>query len=228
VLLGALAGFGSAFLWPAQYGGRASVLYIISQEQPTGFLREDRNLTTQALLVRSTAVLGPVGQQYGLSSEALADKVTVTVPDGSELIVVDVRDASPELAVRVADAVVRQYLQISSTAQPSADQMTYVRTELTKAQERVQQLRTEGTAPALAELPAAADRAGDLSAQLDVLMLAQVSRPQAQYVEPAHPIGQVSPRPGFGAATGAVVGLLVAIVVVALVARRWHRSAQQW
>jgi hypothetical protein len=227
VLLGAVVGFGASLLWPTQYAGRASVLYIISQEQPTGFLREDRNLTTQVLLAESNAVLGPVSAQYGLTPAELTQKLTVTVPDGSELLNCEVRDPSPDLAVRLADSMSRQYLQISASSQPSSDQMRYLQGQLTAAQNQMQQLRVDGSAPALAQLPAVADRAGSLGSQLDTLMLAQVAQPQAQIVVPAYPGGAVSPRPGFGAATGAVSGLLVALVTVAILARRWQRRGPE-
>lgn len=226
VLLGALAGFGASLLWPTEYAGRASVLFIISQEQPTGFLREDRNLTTQAMLAQSNAVLGPVAAQYGISPAGLAQKLTVTVPDGSELLNFETHDPSPDLAVRLADSVTKQYLQVSSSSQPSSDQMRYLQGQLTTAQNLMQQLRVDGSAPALAQLPAVADRAGSLSSQLDTLMLAQVAQPQAQIVVPAYAGGAVSPRPGFGAATGAVTGLLVGLVTVAVLAWRWQRRGQ--
>lgn len=226
VLLGAVVGLVTALLSPTEYAGRATVLYIISQEQPTGFLREDRNLTTQTLLATSNAVLGPVAAQYGLTPAALAEKVTVTVPDGSELILVEARDPSPETAVRVADAFTKQYLQVSASAQPATDQLRYLQGQLTAAQADVQRLRTDGSATALAELPAVADRAGNLSSQIDTLMLAQVARPQAQVVVPAHAAGAVSPRPVLATVTGAVSGLVVALAVGALLLwRRQRRGA---
>ena len=43
---------------------------------------------------------------------------------------------------------------------------------------------------------------------------------------PAYAGGAVSPRPGFGAATGAVTGLLVGLVTVAVLAWRWQRRGQ--
>jgi hypothetical protein len=227
VVLGALVGFGASLLWPTQYAGRASVLYIISQEEPTGFLREDRNLTTQTMLAQSNAVLGPVAAQYGLTAPGLAQKVTVVVPDGSEILEFEVRDPSQDLAVRLADAVTKQYLQTSASSQPSSDQMRYLQGQLTAAQAEMQQLRVDGSAPALAQLPAVADRAGSLASQVDTLMLAQVAQPQAQIVVPAYAGGAVSPRPGFGAATGAVCGLLVALITVALLARRWARRGAE-
>ncbi|WP_018331146.1 hypothetical protein [Actinomycetospora chiangmaiensis] len=225
VLLGAAVGLAAALLSPTEYAGRATVLYIISQEQPTGFLREDRNLTTQTLLATSNAVLGPVAAQYGLTPATLAEKVSVTVPDGSELLTVEVRDPSPDTAVRVADAITKQYLQVSASAQPASDQMRYLQGQLTAAQNQIQQLRTDGSAPALAQLTAVADRAGSLSSQLDTLMLAQVAQPQAQIVVPAHADGAVGPQPVLATVTGAVSGLVVALAVGALLAWRRQRRA---
>ena len=224
VVIGALVGFGVSFLFPAQYVGRATVLYVITQEDPTGFLREDRNLTTQQLLMQSNAVTAPVAAQYGLTSVDLQEKMTVTLAEGSELITVDVRDPSQELATRIASDVTTQYLQISAATQPMADQAKFLQDQLNTVTNQVNALQTSNTPAALAQLPAAAQRQSQLAQQLDQLNLAQVARPTARLVVPAFPVGQVSPRPWFGAATGAVVGLVVALVTVAVVARRWHRS----
>ena len=224
VIVGALVGFGASFLWPAQYVGRATVLYVITQEDPTGFLREDRNLITQQLLMQSNAVTAPVAAQFGLTAEDLVDKMTVTLPEGSELITVDVRDPSQDLATRMAAAVSTQYLQISVATQPMADQARFLQDQLNTVTVQVDGLLTANTPAALAQLPAASQRQSQLSQQLDQLNLAQVARPTARLVVPAYPVGQVTPRPWFGAATGAVVGLVVAVITVAVVARRWHRS----
>jgi capsular polysaccharide biosynthesis protein len=224
VVVGALVGFGVSFLWPAQYVGRATVLYVITQEDPTGFLREDRNLTTQQLLMQSNAVTGPVAGQYGLTAEDLQEKMTVSLADGSELLTVDVRDPSQDLATRMAAAVTNQYLQVSAATQPMADQAKFLQDQLNTVTAQVNNLTTANTPASLAQLPSVAQRQTQLAQQLDQLNLAQVARPTARLVVPAFPAGQISPRPGFGAATGAVAGLAVAIVAIAVLARRWHRA----
>jgi len=43
VLLGAAAGLGTALLTTPVYAAHADVLYLLTREQPTGFLREDRS-----------------------------------------------------------------------------------------------------------------------------------------------------------------------------------------
>jgi uncharacterized protein involved in exopolysaccharide biosynthesis len=65
-LLGAAGGLVGSQVIPATYAARAEVLYPITEEQPTGFLREDRNLTTQLVLMRSRAVLGPAAASAGV------------------------------------------------------------------------------------------------------------------------------------------------------------------
>ncbi|GLZ48230.1 hypothetical protein Acsp06_44150 [Actinomycetospora sp. NBRC 106375] len=226
VVLGALVGFGASFLWPAQYVGRATVLYVISQDQPTGFLREDRNLTTQQLLMSSNAVTAPVAGQFGLSAEDLQRKMTVTLADGSELLTVDVRDPSQDLAVRIAAAVSTQYLQVSAASQPVADQARFLQDQLNVVAGQINALQTANTPASLAQLPAVSLRQSQLAQQLDQVNLVQIAQPTARLVVPAFPVGQVSPRPWFGAATGAVAGLIVAIVTVAVLARRRHRAAR--
>ncbi|MHC1559587.1 YveK family protein [Actinomycetospora sp. C-140] len=226
VVLGALVGFGASFLWPAQYLGRATVLYVISQDQPTGFLREDRNLTTQQLLMSSNAVTAPVAGQFGLTAEDLQRKMTVTLADGSELLTVDVRDPSQDLAVRIAAAVSTQYLQVSAASQPVADQARFLQDQLNVVAGQINALQTANTPASLAQLPAVSLRQSQLAQQLDQVNLVQIAQPTARLVVPAFPVGQVSPRPWFGAATGAVAGLIVAIVTVAVLARRRHRAAR--
>ncbi|MCD2195149.1 hypothetical protein LQ327_17415 [Actinomycetospora endophytica] len=218
--MGAVIGFGASLLWPTEYAGRASVLYLITDQQPTGFLDEDQNLITQAALAQSNAVLGPVATRNGLTTTELAQKLTVTVPFGSEILNFEVHDPSQELAVRLADSVSRQYLAVSESPKPSSDQIRYLQGQLTAAQNQIQQLRVDGSAAALAQLPSAADRAGSLGSQLDTLMLSQVAQPQAQIVVPAYPGGAVSPHPVLGTIIGAASGLVIALAAVTILARR--------
>ena len=83
VLLGALAGWGTAQVLPAKYAAHADVLYALSREQPTGFLREDRNITTQIVLLNSRSVLDPVAEQSNISVQDLSDRIDAEVVTGS-------------------------------------------------------------------------------------------------------------------------------------------------
>ena len=116
VVVGAAIGFVSSWLIQAQYGARSEVLYTLREDQPTGFLREDRNLTTQTVLIDSRPVLEPVAVANGLTVNQLADKVTSSVAEGSEIIEIEVRDADRQEGLRLVNAVTRQYLAVANGA----------------------------------------------------------------------------------------------------------------
>ena len=104
----------SSWLIQAQYGARSEILYTLREDQPTGFLREDRNLTTQVVLIDSRPVLEPVAVANGLTVNQLADKVTASVAEGSEIIEIEVRDADRREGLRLVNAVTRQYLAVAN------------------------------------------------------------------------------------------------------------------
>ena len=114
VVVGAAIGFVSSWLIQAQYGARSEILYTLREDQPTGFLREDRNLTTQVVLIDSRPVLEPVAVANGLTVDQLADKVTASVAEGSEIIEIEVRDADRREGLRLVNAVTRQYLAVAN------------------------------------------------------------------------------------------------------------------
>jgi capsular polysaccharide biosynthesis protein len=211
--------FGTALLLPKEYAARTELLYQITIEQPTGFLRDDRNLTTQTVLLRSRTVLAPVAAPAGMSVEDLEDKVSVSVVEGSEVLVLEVRDGSRQTAAQLADAITKRYLEVAGQSGQLG-----VRAYLEKAlaDVRGQLAKTPNAAPDRAAL---ANREQELVGQLDNLAVSQLAGPQAQVIVPTYDVADpVSPRPLYAAATGALAGLMIAIVVVAILARRWTRS----
>ncbi|MQA14210.1 MAG: hypothetical protein GEV09_08570 [Pseudonocardiaceae bacterium] len=241
VLLGTGAGLLGALVWPSTYAARAELLYPIAQDEPTGFLREDRNLTTQLVLLEGRAVLGPVAAAQGRQVEDdLEDDVTVKVVETSEVIEVEARGGSRDAAMGTLQAIVDRYFALKSSAQPSGvreyleTELTAARSDVADARGRLLQLQAEeaagvGDTAAVAgaddELQALIAREQDIQSQLDELNIASASGPNAQLLTPAYPVEDpVSPRPLFAAGTGALVGLVVAAGAVALVARRWIRN----
>ncbi|WP_093347455.1 hypothetical protein [Pseudonocardia ammonioxydans] len=207
-----LAG-GVWFLIPTEYTGRTELLYPVAVEQSTGFLREDRNLTTQLLLIGSRAVVEPVAGAHGVTVEDLQRRVTVEVVDSSEIIRVDVRAADRAEAVQLAGELTTRYMEISAGTR-SAPAREYVSTELDKTRAA---LRTN-PAPNLRE------RERALVAQLDSLTTADLARPVPTVLVP--PFSVSAPAgPGVDVAlvTGALLGVLVAAPVVLLRARRRRR-----
>lgn len=214
VVIGAAIGFVSSWLIQAQYGARSEILYTLREDQPTGFLREDRNLTTQVVLIDSRPVLEPVAVANGLTVDQLADKVTASVAEGSEIIEIEVRDADRREGLRLVDAVTGQYLAV---ANGTADEnRTYLEGQLESIES---QLSAPGTT--------AAQRAGLTSRRTDVLNRLDtlaLTGPQARQLGASYTTSDpVTPRRALAAAVGAIAALLVAAVVVALLALRWRR-----
>jgi capsular polysaccharide biosynthesis protein len=222
----ALAG---ALVWPKTYAARAEVLFPITQEQPTGFLREDRSLTTQLVLMRGRPVLEPIARQQGRTVKDLQRHLTVTIVDSSEIIQLEVRDHSADRAIRTVQAVVHRYLELSQATQPVQRQrleteLLATNTALNDAQATLsaqQAAVAAGTAEPATLLPvqqtaqAQQLRQQQLQAQLDAIIFA----PVAQLLTPPYPAGAVSPRPWLATGTGALLGVVLAAGAVAVVAR---------
>ena len=84
--------------------------YLLDDSLPTGFLREDRRLSTQLVTIRSRSVLGPVALTYDLDVDDLRDDVSASVIDNSEIIRVEVRDEDPIVALGLVNAIAAAYL----------------------------------------------------------------------------------------------------------------------
>src|SRR4051812_12806047 len=110
IVLAATAAYAVASRGNRVYGARTQILFERRTENPTGFLREDRDLTTQLVTLRSRSVLGPVAAANGLSVDELAKKVHVGIVDSSEIISVQVDDRSVARGKRLAGAITKQYL----------------------------------------------------------------------------------------------------------------------
>jgi uncharacterized protein involved in exopolysaccharide biosynthesis len=215
VVLGAAAGFAASLQFPVQYAARAELVYLIGQEEPTGFLREDRNLTTQVLLLGSRSVLEPVATTEGLTVKDLENKFHAELVEGSEVINVEVHDESREAGQAILTRIIDRYRTVSNDVAP-AETRAYLQTQLDDVRRR---LADAGLGES--ERGALTERETTLLAQVDSLNLAgaQVKVVVAPYSAPE----PVSPQPLLGAAAGALVGVLVAGTVVLVQARRWTR-----
>ncbi|MEJ8278286.1 hypothetical protein [Pseudonocardia spirodelae] len=216
VILGAGTGFLASLLVTPQFAARSDLLYVITREQPTGFLREDRNLTTQTVMLQSRTVVEPVAVAAGLTPEELAARTTVTLVPESEVISVEVRDPSPDRALQLVQALTARYLQVSSDRARGGVQ-NYLDGEL------------RGVLARLDAIPAAdsreraplVDREQELRGRLDDLAVTDIAGPAASVLVPAwvEP-DPVAPDRAWAVGTGAASGLLVALVLVAVLARR--------
>lgn len=240
VLLGTVGGLAGAWVLPKTYGARAEIFYPISQGQGGDPLRQDRQLSTQLVFLKSRAVLGPVAQSQGRQFEDLDKDVSVKVLDNSEVIQVEAYGSTQLAAMQTLQALMDGYLalagQLSGVARDLETQLTDARQIAAQMQTRVQERTTgvlAGTATrtslneARAQLAASLDREKVIQARINELKLTGQVGPDVQLLMPPYSLlNPVSPQPLIAAGTGALVGLLVAGVIVVAVVMGTQRRAK--
>jgi uncharacterized protein involved in exopolysaccharide biosynthesis len=228
--VGAAAGRVVADRMPTMYAAHADVLYPLVQEQPTGFLRQDRNLSTQEVLIASRTVLDPVAAQFKIPVADLADELSTEVVDESEVIRVQFTDPSRAQARKVLLAIVTKYVEVSNNPQRTALR-AYLDAQLADVQARLAAAREAAagqdlglTQAAQAEIDALVQRETTLRGQIDVDQLAAIAGPAPRItVAPYVEHDAVSPKPLLVTGGGALAGLVVGLIVVAVLARRMTR-----
>ncbi|MDH3679953.1 MAG: hypothetical protein OEV40_08405, partial [Acidimicrobiia bacterium] len=93
---------------------RREFVYTLDESVPDSFLREDRRLLTQIATLESDAVLTPVAVEFDRSVDDLRDRIDVETVDLSEVLRLDVADGDRATAAAISDAVIAQYLVVSS------------------------------------------------------------------------------------------------------------------
>ncbi len=238
ILVGTAAGLVGALVMPKTYGARAEILYPIGEDQRGGDpLRQDRNLSTQLVYLKSRAVLGPIAQKQGVPFKDLDENLSVKVLQASEVIQVEARGVTKETARQTLQAVMDGYLALAG--QPIGVTRN-LDTQLADARANTARLRTQeqqltagvlaGTATqtslndARVQITASVDREKAIQARIDEINLTGRSGPNAQLLTAPYVLPEpVSPQPLIAAGTGALVGLLVASAIVAVGARRRTR-----
>ena len=239
VMVGAAAGYVGALLWPKEYAARADILYEISTEKPTGFLREDRSLTTQLVTLRSRQVLAPVALANGVPVERIEKQVTISLLDSSEIIQVEARAGDRDTAQNLTRGIVDRYRQVVQT-QDGNEATGYLNTQLGQVQDGLAKARTQlasqraqqgygatGSAQLAsteAQVQGLSDREQNLRRQLDEITVAQMNAPRTEVVVPPYGVPDpVSPRPVFAAVSGALAAFVVAVLTVAVLVHRRSR-----
>jgi uncharacterized protein involved in exopolysaccharide biosynthesis len=150
--------------------------------------------------------------------------------DESEVIRVQFTDPSRAQARKILLAIVTQYIAVSNNPQRTALR-AYLDAQLLDVQARLATARAaaEGedlglTQAAQAEIDGLVQRETTLQTQIDADQLAAIAGPVPQITVPPYVEHEaVSPQPLLVTAGGALAGLVVALVVVAVVARRLTR-----
>jgi uncharacterized protein involved in exopolysaccharide biosynthesis len=218
------------------YAARAEVLYEISQERPTGFLREDRSLTTQLALMRSRSVLDPVATSTGMKVEDIEAALTVELVGGSsEIIRVEAQEPSKAKALSIVTTIIDRYLTVTRE-QGTRDALAYlqeardrVTADIASKRSEINQfaVSTTGTAvdprqtAAQAELTSLLTRADSLSADIDKLTVGQRTQQRIEVLVPAYALADpVGPKPLLATAGGGLTAALIGAFVVAFLGRR--------
>jgi hypothetical protein len=234
--LGLLIGYVVGRSGPTVYAARSEVLYEISQERPTGFLREDRSLTTQLALMRSRSVLDAVATKTGMRVEDVEAAITVGLVGGSsEIIRVEAQDSSSAKALAIVTAVIDRYLLVTRE-QGTKDALTYLQETRDRVTADIAGKRSEinqfavpsqGTAPdprlaaAQAELSSLLSRSDSLSTDIDKLTVGQRTQQRIEVLVPAYALADpVGPRPLLVTAGAGLTAALIAAFVVAFLGRR--------
>jgi uncharacterized protein involved in exopolysaccharide biosynthesis len=212
--LGGAVGYAASLLVQPEHAARAQLIVPLTEESPTGFLREDRNLTTQVVLLRSRSVVGPVAAEAGLTPEELSEKIRAHVVEGSEILSLEVRDPDGRVALALARALTRRYLETANAS--AASSREYLEGQLARVQQRL-----DRAAPGSAAEAGLAARRTSLLDRLDGLALAG---PPARVLTAPYTVPEpVSPRPWLAAGAGALSALLITAAVAGLLGRRWAR-----
>jgi len=242
----------SAYLVAARghsvYAARSEILFERRSEQSTGFLREDRDLTTQLVTMRTRAVLAPVASANGLSVDALSKKLQVSIVDSSEVIRVQVDDRSVTRAKALVGAISKRYLAGAESpaagetrrflegrlaringdvARLSAQSAQLAQARGGAAKGGTTSLQTSEQSLLEAEITSLLDQRTDLNSRLGSATVDFINRPRvAQITKPYKVDAPVSPRPLNAAAAGGLAGAVVAAVAVAVLARRRGQTAR--
>lgn len=235
---GWIGGALTAFAQPPVHAARAEIVYPIGQELPTGFLRQDRALSTQLVLIRSRAVLGPVAEGRGLNVDTLRKRVSASVLADSEVLRIQVRDGDPAQALAIASATAQGYLQLAR-AVPNEERtkLEAERAALDASLTTARNDRREQIAQAVRlRLTANLDTVvSDTDQQIETLRashtrvstsLEELNRREGpRFAGQPYALDEpIGPRPWLASAAGGGLGLLAALAGTGLLLRRWSRE----
>ena len=221
VLIGAAAGFIGSQLISKEYAARAEIVYSLTESKPNELLREDRKLTTQLVLIGSRVVLAPVADDHAVAPENLAEHVTASVIDHSEIIEVEVRDRTPEGARTLLTEIVGRYLDLANKnwKDPTLEYLEYQLGDVQK-QRRAPDLAQDVSLD-LARREQSIARLIEPIRPTPVFGQQSVSGPPARLLTDPYTVPDpVSPKPLIATAAGGASALLVAALVVLLIVRR--------
>jgi hypothetical protein len=238
-LLGGVIGFAVAKISTPVYGARSEILFQLGDANPTGFLREDRRLSTQLVALKSREVLGPVASANKMSYEDLVKKVSVTVLDESEILRIQVADPSKDKAAKLTKDVVARFLE-TAPSRANADvqqfltkQIADIDAALALLREQANRLESQNpngpSTPAQlriqSEIQAKLDQRGSAADRLNDATVQGINQPRVEKLTDVYALDSpVAPKPVKSGIAGALAGFMIGLVAAAFMV--WRRLAR--
>jgi capsular exopolysaccharide synthesis family protein len=194
---------------PPVYQASARVL-LASQNSSNGaspYVDPARVAETQAELARVPPVLrlaiAAVPEAH-LSQETLLEKSTVATTLGSDLLTFSVKNTSPELAMRLANAYATAFTQYRHRLD-----VRDVQTNLDRVRRQLTQLRATGAT-------GSEDYRNLVTEERQLAAQAAIQTPSLQVVDRAHQAPKVGPRTKRNGLIAFCLGIMLALIVVFL------------
>jgi capsular polysaccharide biosynthesis protein len=108
------AAIGYSLLQPKVYGAQAE--FILTARPELSDAAVDRAMVTQAMVVKSDPVLGPVAAQVGMSLDDLRGEVSADIVGRSDILRLTVGDRDQARAVRLVQLITDEYLRTPARA----------------------------------------------------------------------------------------------------------------
>lgn len=246
VLPPVLAGYRSA-QQPPTYAAQADIVYTPTVAADTEVF--EREMATQEQLLLNRNALGAAGQLVGLSAAEVAERVQVEALEGSDLIRVRVEDGSASDARRITESLVTQYTdRVSARAAERAqaqqaavdERIGALDRRLIEISDRIRVISAGGAfapPPLQAEQRSLETEAEVLREQISSLQQEALRRavenpsagmPTAEVLVPAAPLAEpVGPQPMRAVAGGALLGMLLAFLLLAFTRTRHPAGAPE-
>ena len=232
-LVGVGLGVGAAYARSDTYAAQATVLVTPLQGNPfnpVGNGDDLNNLASEAQLVNSDAVAKKVAaDESGSSSSEMLNGLTVTVPPNTQILTIDYRAGSRDVAVSRAQDFARGYLTLRAERanQSIVAQAREIQGEidsLTKRLNKLAKSKTNVTAPEQrAVLQQQIDGVTAQVVQLSTTLSAvqTVDRNPGEVITPSHEVGR-SPeqKQALYGALGLFLGLAAGIAILVFRARK--------
>jgi capsular polysaccharide biosynthesis protein len=217
------------------YGAQVEVVFSPGADLSDNAV--DRAMLTEEVILRSPAMLRPVGERTGTSVKALQDAISTEVVDQSNVLRITVRNRDRARAVALAGLIADQYQgRLTAGATGSEERLIAasqklierLSASLVRAQSRLDELagsRDPRAAPSVTEQRAQAEvtrTVQQITVLQDGLKASQDRQLQATFLTRGEPLLRpLEPQPLRELAAGLLVGIFVAAgVALALLRRR--------